>query len=181
MERLADSYLYGVMAEFDNPEALLAACNRAREAGYKRMDAYTPFPVEDLSAALGIRDKSVPLITLIGGFLGCFSGFGLLYFCTVVDYPLNIAGRPLFGWPSFLPITFELTVLFASLIGTGSMIVLNGLPMPYHPTFNVPQFERASSDRFFLCIETTDPLYHRAETTRFLEGLAPLSVSDVER
>lgn len=181
METTKQSPLYGFMAEFDSPDVLLDAATRARDAGYKHMDAYAPFAVEGMSAALGWDDKRVPLLTLIGGFCGITFGFSLLTWATVSAYPVNVAGRPLFGWPHFFPIMFECTVLFAALTGVISMIVLNGLPMPYHPVFNVPEFARASSDRFFLCIEESDAKFSRAETWQFLQSLSPLTVSEVER
>jgi len=176
------SLLHGLVAEFDTPEDLIDAARQARDAGYKKMDAYAPFPVHGLSNALGIRDKSIPIIMLLGGFLGCASGFALVYYCVVLAYPLNIGGRPLFPWPFYIPVTFEVTVLFSALSGVFSMILLNGLPMPYHPIFNAPGFERATSDRFFLCIEEKDPHFDRAETERFLLNLTPkpLRVSEVE-
>lgn len=181
METKRQSPLYGFMAEFETPEQLLDAAAAARDAGYKTMDAYAPFPVEGLSEALGFRDKRVPALTLIGGFVGGTGGFTLLWWATTIAYPLNIAGRPLFGWPHFIAITFECTVLCAALTGVISMLVLNGLPMPYHPVFNVPAFARASSDRFFLCIEEKDARFSREETMKFLQGLSPIEVSEVER
>ena len=172
--------LYGIMAEFDRAEDIVAASQRAHEAGYRRMDAYTPFPVEGLSESLGFRDHLVPLIMLIGGLLGCVGGFFLIYYCVVLAYPLNIGGRPLFRWPYWIPVTFECTVLFSALSGVIGMFILNGLPMPYHPVFDHPDFHRATSDRFFLCIEARDPRFDRRETREFMETLGALEVSEVE-
>lgn len=175
----AMSPIYGLMAEFDTPEEVLAAAKRAQAQGYRRMDAYTPFPVEGLSEAIGFHHTWLPLLVLIAGILGAIIGFASQYYATVIDYPINVGGRPLNSWPSYIPITFEVTILFAALTAVVGMIALNGLPMPYHPVFNVPQFALASRDRFFLCIEATDPLFDREATRRFLEGLNPREVSDV--
>jgi hypothetical protein len=171
--------IYGLMAEFDTPEDVLAAATRAQAQGYRRMDAYTPFPVEGLSEAIGFHHTWLPLLVLIAGIVGAIVGFASQYYATVIDYPLNVGGRPLNSWPSYIPITFEVTILFAALTAVVGMIALNGLPMPYHPVFNVPQFALASRDRFFLCIESTDPLFDREATRRFLEGLKPREVSEV--
>jgi hypothetical protein len=168
------------MAEFDSPDALVAAVCQARQAGYRKMDAYTPFPVEDLNDALELGRSRVPLIVLIGGILGAVLGYFMQYYIAVVDYPVNIGGRPLHSWPAFVPVTFEMTVLVAGLFAVLGMLALNGLPMPYHPVFNVPGFTLASQDRFFLCIEATDPLFDGDETRRFMDRLAPRRVSVVE-
>jgi len=173
------SLLHGVMAEFETPEQLLAASRRAREAGYKHVDAYTPFPVEGLAHAIGFRWTLVPLITLLGGVLGGLTGFGLQYWCSAITYPLNIAGRPLNSWPAFIPVTFELTVLGASIFSVVGMIALNKLPQPYHPVFNVERFVHASTDGFFLCIEARDPKFNLAETSRFLQDLHAAHVIEV--
>jgi hypothetical protein len=167
------------MAEFDGPNELLAATRAAYDAGYRRMDAYSPFPVEELSDAIGFRNTRLPLIVLAGGILGGVLGFGLQYWCSAVNYPINVGGRPLNSWPAFIPITFELTVLIASLSAVVGLILLNGLPSPYHPVFNVPRFELASRDRFFLCIESSDPKFDRAATRHFLQALHPREVADV--
>ena len=171
--------IYGLMAEFDNPNDLLAATTRARVEGYRQMDAYTPFPVEGLAEALGFQHTRVPLIVLIGGLVGCATGYLMQYYLAAIDYPLNIGGRPLNSWPAFIPITFELTILVAALSAVLGMLALNGLPMPYHPVFHVPRFALATRDRFFLCIEATDPKFERDATRRFLERLAPREVSEV--
>ncbi|HKV38834.1 MAG TPA: DUF3341 domain-containing protein [Blastocatellia bacterium] len=172
--------VYGLLAEFETPAGLLKAAQRAKEDGYKRMDAYTPFPVEGLSEALGFGKTLVPLIVLIGGIIGCGVGFFFQYWISVVYYPENIGGRPLNSWPAFIPITFEVTILVAALFAVLGMLALNGLPMPYHPVFNVPRFALASRDRFFLAIQSTDPRFDLKETRRFLEGLGPREVSDVD-
>jgi hypothetical protein len=172
--------LYGLMAEFDNPGDLVRAADRARLAGYRNMDAYSPIPIEELNDALGYKRTRLPLIVLLGGICGGLGGYGLEYWASVLEYPMNIGGRPFHSWPQFIPVTFETTVLGAALSAFVGMWALNGLPQPYHPVFNVPAFERASRDRFFLCIETADPRFDRYATQRFLEGLHPLGVSEVE-
>ncbi len=172
--------VYGLMAEFTSPDELLTAAQQTYAAGYRRMDAYTPFPVEGLSKAIGFRRSGVPLIMLIGGIVGGGGGYLLQYYVSVINYPLNVGGRPLHSWPAFIPVTFELTVLIAALAGAIGMLALNGLPKPYHPVFNVERFQLASKDRFFLCIEATDDQFDQAETRRFLESLKPLTVSSVE-
>ena len=171
--------IYGVMAEFDNPSALVNAARAAREKGYRKLDAYSPFPIEELSDALHLHKNKLPLIVLAGGIIGGLTGFFLQYWIAVVYFPLNIAGRPLNSWPSFIIITFELTILFASLSAVLGMMALCGLPMPYHPVFNVPRFSAASRNRFFLCIEATDPLFDAAKTSAFLGTLEPREVSEV--
>jgi hypothetical protein len=170
---------YGLMAEFDTPTALVAAANAAREAGYTRMDAYSPIPIEELHHAIGFHHTKLPLIVLLGGIAGGVAGYGLQYWASVIEYPLNIGGRPFHSWPSFIPVTFELTILGAALAAVFGMLALNGLPMPYHPVFNAPRFALASRNRFFLCIETRDPRFDRDATHRFLEGLDPRGVSEV--
>lgn len=174
--------LYGIMAEFADPTAVVVAARRANEAGYKKMDAYTPFPIEELAEALGYKRRGrLPKIVLAGGITGALGGFFLQYWCAVIAYPMNIGGRPLNSWPSFIPITFETTVLLAALSAVLGMLALNGLPMPYHPVFNVPEFALATRDRFFLCIESEDSIFDPAATRRFLESLHPAKVFDVER
>ncbi len=171
--------IYGLMADFDEPEQLLAAARKAYAQGYRRMDAYTPFPVEGLAEAIGFQRNMVALIVLIGGITGCLCGFFLQYYVAVINYPINIGGRPLNSWPAFIPITFELTVLFGALFAVLGMLALNGLPTPYHPVFNVPKFELASRNRFFLCIESEDPQFDSQKTAEFLMGLDAGSVSEV--
>jgi hypothetical protein len=171
--------VYGLMAEFDSPTALVEAATKARLAGYRRMDAYSPIPIEELSEALGLRRSRLPLIVLLGGILGGLAGYTLEYWTQAIAYPLNIGGRPFHSWPQFIPVTFETTVLGAALSAFVGMWALNGLPQPYHPVFNVPEFARASTDRFFLCIEAADPRFDRNATWRFLQDLKPVGVSDV--
>ena len=172
--------MYGLIAEFDNPEALVAAAHRAFAEGFRKMDAYSPFPVEGLAEALGFHRTRVPLIVLSGGILGCLGGFFLQYWLAVIDYPINVGGRPLNSWPSFIPVTFELTILIAALSAFFGVLALNGLPMPYHPVFNVERFELASRNRFFLLIEAVDPRFDSAGTRRFLENIGSHGVYEVE-
>ena len=174
------SQLFGVMGEFSTPEDLLAATKKTREAGYKHVEAYTPFPVEGLSEAVGFKWTAVPLLTLMGGVGGGLTGFGLQYWVAAITYPLNIGGRPLNSWPAFIPVTFELTVLGASIFAVFSMLALNKLPQPYHPVFNVARFSQASTDKFFLCIEARDPKFDLAETSRFLQSLHAQHVNEVK-
>jgi hypothetical protein len=171
--------LYGLMAEFDRPGALVVAATATREAGYRQVDAYSPFPIEDLHHAIGFDKTKLPLIVLGGGFAGCLIGFAMQWWMAVIAYPLNIGGKPLNSWPSFIPVTFEMTVLLAALSSVVGMIALNGLPMPYHPVFNVPRFALASRDRFFLCIEAKDAKFDLEDTRRFLETLSPREVTSV--
>jgi Alternative complex III, ActD subunit len=171
--------IYGLMAEFDNPTALVTAARAAREKGYRKMDAYSPFPVEELSDALHLHHNRLPLIVLIGGILGGLTGFLLQYYVTVIYFPINIGGRPLNSWPAYIIITFELTILFGALSTVLGLLALCGLPMPYHPTFNVPRFALASRNRFFLCIESDDPLFDQEKTATFLESMEPREVSEV--
>jgi len=173
------SRIYGVLAEFDTPEQLIHAVEKVRGAGYHRMDAYTPFPVEGLAHAMGLKRNHVPLLTLLGGLAGGLGGFGFQYWANISAYPMNIGGRPLNSWPAFIPVTFELTVLGASLCAVFGMLALNRLPQPYHPVFNVHRFVHASSDRFYLCIEARDPKFHLTETARFLHGLHAHHVDEV--
>jgi len=172
---------YGLMAEFDNPTALVNAARSAREKGYRRLDAYSPFPIEELTDALHLHHNKLPLIVLLGGILGGLTGFFLQYYVTVIYFPINIAGRPLNSWPAYIVITFELTILFAAISAVLGLLALCGLPMPYHPTFNVPRFALASRSRFFLCIESRDPLFDATQTAEFLESLEPREVSEVAR
>jgi len=174
------SQLFGVMGEFLTPEDLLAATRKAREAGYKHVEAYTPFPVEGLSEAVGFKWTAVPLLTLMGGLGGGLTGFGLQYWVAAITYPINIGGRPLNSWPAFIPVTFELTVLGASIFAVFGMLALNKLPQPYHPVFNVERFAQASTDKFFLCIEARDPKFDLAETSRFLQSLHAEHVNEVK-
>lgn len=171
--------IYGLMAEFSDPDEILAAVRRAYDHGYRRMDAFAPFPVEGLAEALGRKKNAVPLIVLCGGVAGGLGGYFMEWYAMAVSYPLNIGGRPLNSWPAFIPITFELTVLSAAFAAIIGMLALNRLPEPYHPVFNVPQFERASSDKFFLCVEAVDPKFDLNATRQFLETLEPELVAEV--
>jgi hypothetical protein len=171
--------LYGLIAEFEDPNALVAATYRAHAEGYRRMDAYSPFPIEELHEALGGHHSKLPLIVLIGGVLGCLGGYLLQYWANAIEYPLNIAGKPFNAWPMFIPVTFECTILGASLSAVFGMLALNGLPMPYHPVFNVQRFALASRNRFFLCIEARDARFDPARTREFLESLGPREVTTV--
>jgi hypothetical protein len=170
---------YGLLAEFDDPTSLVAAAASARTAGYRRMDAYSPFPIEELHEALGSHHTRLPLIVLIGGLLGCIGGYALQYWASAIAYPLNVGGKPLHSWPAFIPVTFECTILGAALSAVLGMLALNGLPMPYHPVFNVARFALASRNQFFLCIEARDPQFDLEETRRFLETLNPREVTTV--
>jgi len=173
------SAVHGLMAEFDDPKSLVAATQRAHDAGYRSMDAYSPFPIEELHEALGSPHTRLPLVVLIGGLCGGVAGYMLEYWSSVIAYPLNIGGKPLHSWPAFIPVTFECTILAAALSCVLGMLALNGLPMPYHPVFNVPRFALASRNRFFLCIEAKDPKFDLEATRRFLEALGPREVSTV--
>lgn len=168
------------MAEFHTPEELVAAAQRTADAGYSRFDAYSPFPVEPLDDIVPSRGPYLPLLVLAGGTLGAIVGFGLQYYVSVIYYPINVGGRPFYSWPSFIPVTFEVTVLFAALTTVFGMLALNGLPLPYHPVFNVRRFAMASNDRFFICIEARDPKFDMEKTRGFLEELKPDFVTEVQ-
>jgi hypothetical protein len=167
------------MAEFEDPNELVAATYRAHYEGYRKMDAYSPFPIEELHEALGEHHSKVPLIVLIGGILGGLGGYLLQYWANAEAYPLVVGGKPPHSWPMFIPVTFECTILGAALAAVFGMLALNGLPMPYHPVFNVPRFALASRNRFFLCIESRDPKFHLERTRSFLEALGAREVSTV--
>jgi hypothetical protein len=173
--------LYGLLAEFRTAEELVAATNRARVEGYRRIEAYSPFPLEGLVEATGGFKDRVPLITLIGGVLGGAGGFFLQWYAAVIDYPINVGGRPLNSWPSFIPATFELTVLGAALFAVFGMLAMNRLPKLYHPLFNVPEFELASRSRFFLCLRCEDPKFEVEGTREFMQSLNPIALSEVPR
>jgi len=175
----AHASLYGLMAEYDEPEELLQATQRAYTAGYRRMDAYSPFPVDGLSEALGFTRPKLPLLVLGGGVIGAIGGYMLQYYTSVISYPLNIGGRPFHSWPAFIPVTFETTILVAGVTAVLGMLAMNGLPRPHHPVFNVERFERASSDQFFLCIETQDVQFDYESTKQFLLSTSPREVADV--
>jgi hypothetical protein len=172
---------YGLLAEFETPSQLVRAAENAYAAGYRRMDCYTPYPVEEAAAAIGFHRNEVSLVCLVGGLLGVAAMFSLETWISLWAYPLNIAGRPYFSWPAFIVPAYEWTILFAGLSAAFGMLALNGLPQVYHPVFNAPNFRSgASSDKFFLCLESTDPKFQIAETRTFLEGFAPVSVVEVE-
>ncbi|MCC6145669.1 MAG: DUF3341 domain-containing protein [Candidatus Hydrogenedentes bacterium] len=171
---------YGLIAEFNTPEELLAATEKAYKTGYRKMDAYSPMPIEGLGEKLGLRRTGVPSLVFIGGLTGAATGFGLQWFATTVHYPYHIGGKPFFSWPAYIPITFELMILFAAFACFFGLLGLCGLPQPWHPIFNAKRFERASSDGFFLCIESTDPQFDMKNTWSFLEAMGPVEVSEVQ-
>jgi hypothetical protein len=175
-----EKILYGLMAEFEEHQQLLEAAKRAYAQGYRRMDAFSPFPIEGLAEALGHEMTLVPLFTLMGGIAGGLGAYFMEWYSMGPLYPLNVGGRPLNSWPNFIPVTFELTVLIAAISALISMLVINKLPQPHHPVFNVPEFRRASIDRFFLCIEVEDPKFDREKTWEFLDTLKPLMIAEVE-
>jgi hypothetical protein len=172
--------IYGLIAEFETPEQVLEAARRTRAAGYRKIDAYSPIPVEGLAEAIGFDWTSLPIVTFIGGLLGGMTGFGMCYYANVISFPLDIGGKPLNSWPAWIPITFELTILGGALATVFGMLAMNGLPYPYHPVFNVARFALASTDRFFLCIEATDAKFELAHTRVFLDSLQPQGVFEVE-
>jgi hypothetical protein len=171
--------VFGLMAEFVDAASLVRAARRARHAGYRRMDGFAPYPVEELPEALGCRRSPLPALVLIAGILGAGGGYFMQWYAMVVDYPLNVGGRPLHSWPACIPVAFEFMILAAALAALIGWLGLSGLPRLHHPVFNVPEFERASTDRFFLCIEARDALYEAARTRAFLEGLGAVAVKEV--
>ncbi len=171
--------VYGLMAEFDSAQELVAAAHKTHEAGYQKMDAYSPFPIEGLAEAIGFHKNRVALVVLIGGLLGLMTAYALQYWVAVITYPVNIGGRPLHSWPSFIVVTFELTILFGGIFAAVGMLGLNGLPMPYHPVFNVPEFAKASDNKFFLVVFSSDPKYDADRTRSFLSGLSPRMIAEV--
>lgn len=171
--------LYGLLAEYAEPDEVIAAARRAHDAGYRRLDAFAPFPIDELSHAVGKPRTRLPLITLAGGAVGALGGYGMQYWTSVFDFPLNVGGRPLHSWPAFIPITFELTILCAAIATVAGMCILNRLPTPHHPLFDVPAFARATQDRFFLCIESTDEQFDKAGTRRLLESTNPVDIYEV--
>jgi len=174
-----DAPILGLMAEFDSPEALLFAAREMRAAGYVRLEAFTPMPIEELNDILGHKSTIVAALVLIGGLLGAGGAFAFMTWTWLIDYPINIGGRPMFSWPSYIPITFEMAVLFGCYAGGIGMLLLNRLPLLHHPVFDVPGFERASSDRFFMMVDAEDPVFLKAETRRFLASLSPLNIAEV--
>jgi ActD protein len=173
--------LYGLMAEFATPEELLHAAQGAYNAGYRRIDAYSPSQIDGVAEAIGFTKTRVPLVVLVGGVMGALTAYGMQYYSAVRDYPLNVGGRPLHSWPAFVPVTFELTVLFAAFAAVIGMLAMNGLPKPYHPVFNVPEFKLASQTRFFLCLQADDPQFRQPSAQHFLESLGPLAIHAVEQ
>ncbi len=172
--------LYGLLAEFNDPAALLEAARQTRQTGYTKIDAYTPFPVEGLPEELDAKSTRIPWFVFGGGVIGAVVGYGMQYYLAAVAYPINVGGRPLNSWPLFIPVTFELTILFAALGAVIGMFALNGLPMPYHPVFNVERFaSHATRYGFFLCIESEDPKFDYEATRQFLMSLSPREVYDV--
>lgn len=176
---VVENALYGVMAEFDTPEQIVKAARAVRDAGFKRTDAFTPFPIHEMDAALGIKKTILPLLIFAGGVLGCLGGLGLIYYTLVLDYPINVGGRPYFSLPAFIPVMFECTVLGAAVTAVFGMIALNNLPQPYHPVFNSPRFELASREKFFLLIEASDDKFDSDETMRFMRTLNAREVFDI--
>lgn len=172
--------IYGVMAEFETPEKVVEAALRTHAAGYRRIDAFTPFPVEGLAEAVGFDWTSLPFLVFFGGLLGGSTGFGMCYYANVISFPLIIGGKPYNSWPAWIPITFELTILGAALTAVFGMLIMNGLPTPYHPVFNVSRFALASTDRFFLCIKARDKKFDLAQTKAFLEEMKPSGVFEIE-
>jgi hypothetical protein len=172
--------LYGVMAEFEGPSELVGAAREAYEAGYRRINGYSPYPIEELSEAIGFTRSSLPIIVFCGGVLGGLGGFLMQYWIEVINYPINVGGKPYNSWPAFIPITFECTVLVAAFSAVLGMLLLNKLPQPYHPVFNAPNFALATRDRFFLVVEASDPKYSHDEVVNMLKGMQPLEVIDVE-
>ena len=181
MQAVAQKPLYGLMAEFADVNALVDAARQTRAEGYEKIDAYTPFPVHDLFEVLSLNDRRVPLFVLLAGILGCLAGFGLCYWVSVIAYPMNIGGRPFNSWPAFIPVTFEVTILLASITAVLTLVLLNGLPLPYHPVFNVRSFaQRASQDGLFLAIEAEDPKFDLERTRSFLQQLGAKEVNEIE-
>ncbi len=171
--------IYGLLAEFETPQALVTAAAKVRDAGYRRIDAFSPFPIEELADAIGFRDRRLPVFVLVGGLAGMVAGLGLEYWVSAVAYPLNIGGRPYASWPSFIPVAFETTILCAAFAAVFGMLALNGLPMPYHPVFNAPRFSAATRDRFFLVVEATDPKFDRMQTRKLFDDLHAREVTEL--
>jgi len=175
-----DKNIYGLLAEFDTATELVDAARAVRDAGYKKTDAFSPFPIHEMDEALGIRRSILPILVFCGGLVGLLTGLGLQWFVHVWEYPLIVGGRPFFSLPSFIPPAYELTILFAGFTAVLGMLFLNGLPQPYHPVFNVPRFALATREKFFLLIETKDPKFDYGETKSFMQSLKPQEVFDVE-
>lgn len=171
--------VYGLMAEFESAQSLVDAAHKTHAAGFQKIDAYSPFPIEGLAEAIGFTKNRVPLVVLIGGLIGGLSGYLMQYWISAISYPINVGGKPYHSWPAFIVVTFEMTILFGGLSAVFGMLALNGLPMPYHPVFNVPRFAFATKDRFFLIIFSSDPKYDSTQTRAFLEGLGSRFISEV--
>lgn len=171
--------VHGLMAEFVDPDGLIRAIRESRRAGYRKLEVYTPYPIEEVAEALELPRSKMPLLVLAGGLLGLTGGYGLQYWINLWAYPMNIGGRPMHSWPAFIAPTFEMTILFAALFAVLGMFALNGLPHPYHPVFNVPRFAAASRDRYFLVIEAVDPRFDRGSTEEFLRRLDAREVAEV--
>jgi hypothetical protein len=177
----ANENIYGLMAEFSDNEKILAAAKSAYEHGYRKMDAFTPFPIDGLTESLGRKKPLIPLIVLLAAICGGLGGYFMEWYANVVSYPINVGGRPLNSWPMFIPITFELTILSGALAAIIGMLALNKLPEPHHPVFDAPHFDRASTDKFFLCIEAGDPKFDLEVTRKFLETLESELISEVAK
>jgi hypothetical protein len=175
-----DKRIYGLMAEFDTATELVDAARKVRDAGFRKTDAFTPFPLHEIDEALGVKRSILPFLILAGGITGLLTGLGLQYFVHVYTYPIIVGGRPYFSLPSFIPPAYELTILFASFTAVFGMLFLNGLPSPYHPVFNVPRFALATREKFFLVIEREDPKFDYEETKKFMQSLDPQEVFDVD-
>jgi Protein of unknown function (DUF3341) len=181
MTKQEEQGIYGVMAEFDDPSAVVAAARQTYAAGFRRINAYSPYPIEELSDAIGFHKNLVPRVVFISGILGCIGGFALQIGTNAIAYPLNVGGRPLISWPAMIPVAFECTILLAAFGAFLGNILMNQLPQPYHPVFNVPGFARASVDRFFLCIKADDPKFQQVDAHTFLASLGAKEVTNVER
>lgn len=175
-----DKKIYGLLAEFDTPTQMVDAARKVRDAGFTKTDAFSPFPLHEIDEALGIKKSILPFLVLGGGITGLLTGLGLTYYVHVIEYPIIVGGRPFFSLPAFIPPMYELTILFAAFTAVFGMILLNGLPQPYHPVFNVPRFALATREKFFLLIETKDPKFEYEKTKSFMESLNPQEVFDVE-
>jgi len=179
-KKVMDKNIYGLLAEFDTPTQMVDAARKVRDAGYTKTDAFSPFPLHEIDEALGIKKSILPFLVLGGGFIGLLTGLALTYYVHVIEYPIIVGGRPYFSLPSFIPPAYELTILFAAFTAVFGMILLNGLPQPYHPVFNVPRFALATREKFFLIIEAKDPKFDYEGTRSFMESLNPQEVFDVE-
>jgi len=175
----ASGAIFGLMAEFDSAQALLEAARKTVAAGFTKLEGYSPVPIEELNDVIHKRRTVLPKLVLAGGLTGMATGFTLQYWASTIAYPFLVGGRPYASWPAFVVPSYELTILFSALTAAGGMILLNGLPQPYHPVFNAPRFSLATSDKFFLVVEAVDPKYSAADTKTFLEGLGAKGVYEV--